>query len=385
AITQGGAAMLCGLMSSRSRYVHAAIGAFFLAVALPAKPAVAAESAALQKVIEGAKKEGTLKVLWTEDHFGGSSGFAAIISAMNKRYSTNIKLQFTQGGSFPANLGRLIQEYKSGQRSSSDLYLGGGSQMVDGMKAGLFLKVDWKSLLTRAAPPNPIFERINPDGIGVAVASRVVGITYNTNLVKGADVPHSMEDVLKPKWKGLVATTPYVTGFYQGAAPDMLGEKFMTDYVKRLKPQIGGLIPCNTLGKIASGQFAMLIFDCGRDAALRYQKTGAPIGQVVPKEFIRDNVIDLGIPANAQNPDAAKLLVVFTQTKEGQELLWKHGAYDLEVYPDSHSRKLIDEARAADPNGKFAADTAQRSLQQEKEGIHLGDYAAQFKKIFRGE
>jgi ABC-type Fe3+ transport system substrate-binding protein len=377
--------MLCEFMSSRSKYVYAAVGAFcFLTIDLLAGSA-AAESAALQKVIDGAKREGTLKVLWTEDHFGGSRGFSDIISAMNKRYGTNIKLQFTQGGSFPANLGRLIQEHKSGQPSSSDLYLGGGSQMIDGMKAGLFLKVDWKSLLTRPAPPNPIFERVNPDGIGVAVASRVVGITYNTNLVKGADVPHSMEDVLKPKWKGLVATTPYVTGFYQGAAPDVLGEKFMTDYVKRLKPQIGGLIPCNTLGKIASGQFAMLIFDCGRDAALRYQKTGAPVGHVVPKEFIRDNVIDLGIPANAQNPDAAKLLIVFAQTKEGQDLLWKHGAYDLEVYPDSHSRKLIDEARAADPNGKFAADTAQRALQQEKEGIHLAAYATKFKKIFRGQ
>jgi iron(III) transport system substrate-binding protein len=362
-----------------------AIGAVFLAGAVLPTGAVAEGSAALQKVIDGAKKQGVLKVLWTEDHFGGSSGFANIIAAMNKRYGTNVKLQFTQGGSFPANLARLIQEDKSGQKSSSDVYLGGGSQMIDGMKAGLFKKVDWKSLLTRREPPNPVFERINPDGIGVAVASRVVGITYNTNLVKGADVPRSLEDVLKPKWKGLVATTPYVTGFYQAAAPDMLGAKFMTDYVKRLKPQIGGLIPCNTLGKIASGQFAMLIFDCGRDAALRYQKTGAPIGQVVPKEFIRDNVIDLGIPANAQDPDVAKLVIVFTQTKEGQELLWKYGAYDLEVYTGSNSKSLIEKARAADPNGKFTADTAQRALMQEKQGIHLEVYAKEFKKIFRGE
>lgn len=377
--------MLRKKASLKSRYMLGAIGAVFLAAAVLPTGAVAEGSAALQKVIDGAKKQGILKVLWTEDHFGGPSGLAKIVAAMNKRYGTNVKLQFTQGGSFPANLARLIQEEKSGQKSSSDVYLGGGSQMIDGMKAGLFMKVDWKPLLTRPEPPNPVFERTNPDGIGVAVASRVVGITYNTNLVKGADVPRSLEDVLKPKWKGLVATTPYVTGFYQAAAPDVLGEKFMTDYVKRLKPQIGGLIPCNTLGKIASGQLAMLIFDCGRDAALRYQKTGAPIGQVVPKEFIRDNVIDLGIPANAQDPDVAKLLIVFTQTKEGQELLWEYGAYDLEVYPGSHSKSLIEKARAADPNGKFTADTAQRALMQEKEGIHLDVYAKEFKKIFRGE
>jgi hypothetical protein len=38
----------------------------------------------------------------------------------------------------------------------------------------------------------------------------------------------------------------------------------------------------------------VLIFDCGRDATLRYQTRGAPIAQAVPKEIIRDNVVYLG-------------------------------------------------------------------------------------------
>lgn len=378
--------LLRGRASLRSRYTHGAIGVvWLLATALSAGATAAERSPALQKVIDGAKTEGVLKILWTEDHFGGSSGLADIVGAMNKRYGVNVQLQFTEGRSFPANLGRLVQEYKAGQHSSADVYLGGGSQMVDGMKVGLFMKLDWNSLLTRPAPPNAAFDRVNPDGIGMTVASRVVGITYNTNLVKGADVPHSIEDVLKPKWKGLVATTPYVTGFYQAAAPDVLGEEFMTDYIKRLKPQIGGFITCNTLGKIASGQFAMLIFDCGRDAALRYQKTGAPVGQVVPKEFIRDNVIDLGIPANAKDPNVAKLFIVFTQTKEGQELLWKYGAYDLEIYPGSHSKSLIDEDRARYPEARFVADTAQRVVKQEKQGIDIETYQKKFQRILRGQ
>ena len=107
--------------------------------------------------------------------------------------------------------------------------------------------------------------------------SRVVGIVYNTNLVKGADVPTSIEDVMRPKWKGQIAVTPYLTGFYQFAAPDLFGEKFMTDYMNRIKPQIGGFIGCNSLDKVASGEFAMLIFDCGRDATIRYQRRGAPM------------------------------------------------------------------------------------------------------------
>jgi ABC-type Fe3+ transport system substrate-binding protein len=212
----------------------------------------------------------------------------------------------------------------------------------------------------------------------------VVGIVYNTNLVKGADIPQSMKDVLNPKWKGQVATTPYVTGFYQAAAPDALGEKFIIDYVTRLKPQIGGFINCNSLDKVASGEFAMLIFDCGLDATVRYQRRGAPLGHVVPKEIIRDNVINLGVPANAEHPNAGKLLIAFTQTKEGQDLLWKYGAYDLEIYPGSDSKALVDKFRAKYPKAKFGIETVTNTIRQEKEGVDFDGYQRKIKAILRG-
>jgi ABC-type Fe3+ transport system substrate-binding protein len=129
----------------------------------------------------------------------------------------------------------------------------------------------------------------------------------------------------------------------------------------------------------------MLIFDCGRDAALRYQKTGAPIGHAVPKEAIRDNVIDLGVPANAEHPNAGKLLVVFLHTEEGQELLWKYGAYDLEIYPGSHSKKLIDDFRSKYPNAKFDFETVQEAQAQDKEGVKVEIYQKKFLKILRGK
>jgi len=369
---------------SGPRRVFGTVSTFFFLAAFLLAGEAAARSDALLKVIEGAKKEGVLKILWTEDHFGADVGIAAMVAAINKRYGTNIKLQFTQGRSFPANLGRMIQEYKSGQKSSTDVFLGSAGHMLAGLKTGMLSKVDWEALVERPAPKDAIFDRVNPEGVGMAVASRVVGIVYNTNLVKGADVPQSIEDVLKPKWKGQVATTPYVTGFYQLAAPNLLGEKYIIDYVNRLKPQIGGFITCNSLDKLASGQFAMLIFDCGRDAALRYQKTGAPIGHAVPKEAIRDNVIDLGVPANAEHPNAGKLFIAFQHTEEGQDLLWKHGAYDLEIYPGSKSKDLVDRFRAKYPGAKFDLATVQQALNQAKEGIKVEIYQKKIQKILRG-
>lgn len=367
----------------RSVMSKIAAGAGVLAFALMSASSASARSPELQKVIDAAKKEGVLKVLWTEGHMGGDVGLRAMVAAMNKRYGTNITLQFTQGGSFPAILGRLTQEHRAKQTSSSDVFLG-TNHMYAGLKSGMLMKVDWNKLIERPQPKNAAFDRVNPQGVGVAVASRVAGIVYNTNLVKGDDIPTSMEDLLKPKWKGQILTTPYVTGFYQFAAPDMLGEKYIMDYVKRLKPQIGGFISCNSLDKLASGEFAMLIFDCGRDATVRYQKRGAPLGHAIPKEAIYQVIINLGVPVTAEHPNVGKLFTVFLHTEEGQKLLWKHGAYDLEIYPGSNSKKLIEQTKKRFPDTKLLVGTVQRTEEELAKGIDIGDYQDKIKKILRG-
>jgi iron(III) transport system substrate-binding protein len=381
---QGGIAVFTNRMFVPSKKVLGIVCASALMLPVLAAGSAMARSPELEKVIAGAKKEGVMKVLWTEGHFGGDVGIKAMLAAMNKMYGTNVQLQFTQGRSFPANIGRLTQEYKAKQKSSTDIFLGSGSHMASGLKTGLLAKVNWSALIERPAPKNASFERINPEGVGVAVASRVVGIVYNKNLVKGDDIPKSIEDVLKPKWKGQIVTTPYVTGFYQFAAPDVLGEKRMVDFATRLKPQIGGFISCNSLDKLASGEFAMMIFDCGRDATVRYQRRGAPLEHVVPKEIIRNNIINLGVTSNAVHPNAAKLFIAFTQSEEGQNLLWKHGAYDLEIYDGSKSKELVDRFRAKYPDAKFLFSTVQRTVQQAEDGIKLRTYQNKIKKILRG-
>jgi len=347
--------------------------------------AFAAQSPELQKVIDGAKKEKVLKVLWTEDHFGADTGFQAILKALNERYGTDISLQFTQGGSFPQNIGRLTQEYRTKQQSSTDVFIGSSGHMLSGLKSGMLAKTKWEQILERPAPADAVLDRIAPEGVGVAMVSRVVGIVYNTELVQGNDIPKSIEDVLNPKFKGQIATTPYVTGFYQFAAPDVLGIEYMRAFTKRLAPHIGGMIGCNSLDALASGQFAMLIFDCGRDATLRYQRRGAPLAQAVPKEIIRDNVVYLGVPSHAEHPNTAKLLINFLSTAEGQDMLWEYGAYDLEAYPGSKSRELIEAFRAKNPDAKFLVDTAQRALRQQEEGFNLRKYQKEIQTIFRGK
>ena len=243
-------------------------GSFLLilsSVSLLARPQVVeaqARSPALEKVIEGTKKEGALKIQWLAGRLDGEAGLRPMIATMNKRYGTNVKLQFTPGPDFPTMLNKISQEKAAGLPSSTDINLMAASHTAEGLKSGLLRKIDWGSILERPAPSDANVNRVAPEGAAVMIASRVIGITYNTNLVKGDDIPVSMEDVFKPKWKGKIVSTPFAVGLVQFAAKDMLGYEYMKNYTQRFTRQIGGLTACSNVDRISSGEFAMMVFDC---------------------------------------------------------------------------------------------------------------------------
>lgn len=123
-----------------------------------------------------------------------------------------------------------------------------------------------------------------------------------------------MEDVFNPKFKGKIASTPYASGLYQFAASDMLGYERMKNYTERLAKQIGGLMSCNAMERVASGEFIMLVFDCGHDDAIRMARRGAPVAQTTVDEIARVNIVYYGIPKNAEHPNAGILFANFLNT-----------------------------------------------------------------------
>ena len=344
-------------------------------------PAFAEEkiSPALQKVIDGAKKEGTLKIQWTAGRLGGDAGVRKMVAAMNKRYGTDLKLRFTPGPSFPRMTAKLLQEHAAGQPSSSDILLGSSNHISQGTTKGMLVQLDWEGLLERPNPKDANINRTAPKGAGVAIASRVVGISYNSRLVKEADVPKSMEDVFNPKFKGKIASTPYATGLYQFASADMLGRERMTDYTKRLAAQIGGLMGCNSMDRVASGEFLMLVFDCGHDDAIRMTRKGAPVKQATIKEISRVNVIYFGVPKHAEHPNAATLFANFMHTAEGQKLQWDLGGHDLHIYPEANTRKPVQSILAG--GGLLFIDTVERNNSHDPKALRA--IQAEYRKILK--
>lgn len=313
----------------------------------------------LEKIIDAAKEEGVLKIQWSAGRFGGDAGIRQMVDAMNERYGTDIKLQFTPGPNFPKMLTKLVQEHAAGQPASSDIQLGSANHIALGRDKGMLREIDWETILERPLPQDANIKRSAGGGHGLTIASRVVGISYNSDLVKEEDVPESMDDVFNPKFKGKIASTPYASGLYQFAASDMLGYERMKGYTERLAKQIGGLMSCNAMERVASGEFIMLVFDCGHDDAIRMARRGAPVAQTTVDEIARVNIIYYGIPKNAEHPNAGILFANFLNTEQGQKLQWELAGHDLHIYPEAHTRKPVQKILAK--GGKLFIDTVERS------------------------
>lgn len=318
------------------------------AVAPPAqgKPQPAAAnpeaSGPLAEIIAGAAKEGRLHATWSQTTLGGAQGFQQIGDAINKKYGLNLTYEWAPGAAMPTIAEKIAQEQAANQPATTDVYVGSEGQYTFLGDRKLLRVIDWQTLSEGRITP----EIAEVGNIGVKVSSRIVGVPYNTNLVKGEDVPQQLSDVLNPKWKGKIASTSYAAMLPNVAHPKMLGPEKMDAFMQGLAAQTGGLMRCGEEQRVASGEFAMLVLDCGRDATDKLQRDKAPIDHAVLKDAALINIERLGVPVNSAHPNAATLFTLFLSTPEGQDLHWQLDFLDVHYFPESRQGKRIKEYEA---------------------------------------
>jgi len=323
----------------------------------PAATAAAEFSAQVQQLVQAARQETVMKGAWSPSSFGGSSGFERLVKGMNKKYGLNITPQFTPGIDEQAMAGRLAQEAAVGQPATEDVYLGNPAGVHDAEPTKVFKTVDWRSLVDRPLNSEGEFDPVAPDGSAVAFASSVVGVTYNTSLVKPAEVPHRLNDLLDAKWKGKIASTPYASGWREFVAPDLLGNDATFAFVRKFAPQVAGLIRCGESDRVTSGEFWMLVMDCGANDVITLKRQGAPIDHVVLDDAAVVHNRYGAVPVNSSAPNAAALFVAYLETPEAQSILWEVDGLDFYLFPESNTRHAVDELRQA--GGKVALDSPQ--------------------------
>lgn len=308
-------------------------------------------SPALSAVIKDANKEGKLKLLWGEGTLGGTKGAAKFEQMMNKMFGTDIKISFTPGAAMPQVGSQIAAEHAAGQSAASDVYIGADSYLVPLIKRRIFHEVEWAKYL----PGRITTQMVEGERTSLPVYSGLPGIPYNTKRVPKNEAPKSIKDMLKPFWKGKIASTPYVTSLNLLAAKEMWGKDAALDYVRQLSKQVVGLIRCNEIDRVASGEFIGFVMDCSGSQTFDAQAHGAPVEHVIANDaaLIRQRM--LAIPKNAEHPNTAKLFTTFMMTKEAQQYLWESDHSDMYMFPESRMGQRV---RAAQKQGvKFFVPT----------------------------
>ena len=330
-------------MRSISRRSRAVVGRLVLlavsAIFISSQAAEAADqSAALKELIAAASKEGKLELQWGSTFLGGNDGVKAITEAMNAMFGTHIVARFTPGPNANESLNAIMIAQSVNRPSPTDVFIGSNQHgaLIYEKKAGT--AIDWHALL----PDRIAASSIEADGMALRLITVLPGgIVYNTQRVPYA--PTKLEDLLKPEWKGKIASTPYASGFDLLSSTDVWGSDKTLDFARKLSAQLAGLMRCNEIERIASGEFIAYAMDCTGTDWQDLKRKGAPVGHVIPADFpaVRFNYVT--VPKNAANPNAAKLFSVFLHTPEGQKLTWKYMTADLHTYADSQMAKEVGE------------------------------------------
>jgi hypothetical protein len=112
-------------------------------------------------------------------------------------------------------------------------------------------------------------------------------------------VPRTMQDLLKPEYKGRIASTPYGAMFDYLATDEVWGEQRTLDYVARLTDQLAGVIRCNEMTRVASGEFDVFALACSQSNAYELRARGAPVDILIASDAPFLIPLYLAVPRNA--------------------------------------------------------------------------------------
>jgi len=162
----------------------------FLAIALLVSRPVLGQDT---KLIEAAKKEGGKALAYGSLE---TETYEPVAKAFEKK--TGLKVEYWRGSATKV-MDRALSEYRAG-KPLYDLVITNRNPMDLMKDAGLLARYESRSWKT-----------FTPDVIdaffGPAYRYNVFGMLYNTKLIKPADAPQSLEDLLKPQYKGKIVVS----------------------------------------------------------------------------------------------------------------------------------------------------------------------------------
>jgi iron(III) transport system substrate-binding protein len=275
---------------------------------IPARTLLAAPMPAAHAALyEAAKKEGELT--WYSAHYTSEQAERA-------------GREFTQ--LYPGvkvNVVRTTAQVAY-QRLSQDIQASTANCDVFGSTdVGHYVQLKERKLLMKYVPAaqagiDARFRDIDPDGYFHTTSAAPIALLYNTQKVKGAQIPRKWTDLLDPKWKSQGAVGHPGSSGYVGTWAVQMRKLYGDDFFRKLeqnKPQVGRSI-IDPVTNVVSGE--RLIAAAPSSLGYLQASRGNPVGVSYPEEGAVLMVLPSAIMANSRHPNAAKLFMEYLQGPE---------------------------------------------------------------------
>ena len=282
--------------------------AFLPILALACTAFAQAPDARMERLIEGAKKEGQVMVY----HSSQTTDLQPVFDAFTKKYGVKVK----EWRSSSENVvQRTIREARAG-RHDVDFIENNLPEMEALHREKLLRRIDtpiYAQLTRGIVPPHHEYATSTLD---------VFVLAYNTQKVKKDELPKTYQDLLDPRWKGRLGAEVDDEGWF-GTLTEQLGGEKGVELFREIADKNGSTVRKGhtLLAKLVASGEVRLALDVYSYKPPQLKRKGEPIDY-----FTIDPIIvqmhGVAVVKDAPHPNAAELLHDFFLT-EGQPLLAK--------------------------------------------------------------
>jgi iron(III) transport system substrate-binding protein len=303
------------------------------------------------KLVDAAKKEGGKVVVYGSIE---NDTMDLIAAALKKK--TGLDVDYWRDAANKVT-DRVTNESRAG-KPLFDVVLTTKSTMQIIQKDGLLAKYDSPSAL--AFPK----EVIDPN-LGPTYRNTIIGIVYNTGIIKPVDAPKSLEDLVKPQYKGKVvipdASQHTTTAQWMASLHKVMGgkeraDKFIRDLAATKPLLVSSLTPAGE--RITTGETPIGIAFLKN--VVFYGKKGVPLDYVRLGKFMGDGQ-SIALGAKPPHPNAGKAFIDFFLGDEGLRLMAGIGEFVTRkgIYPPLADADKIEMVEMDDMDKKAFAEKMQ--------------------------
>jgi len=267
------------------------------------------------KTIEAGKKEGKVVIYGSLE----SDTTDAIKGAFTKK--TGIEAEYWRASATKV-MDRALSEYRAG-KPLFDIILTNDNPMQIMFKQGLFAKYNSP---TAADFPK---DAIDPN-LGPRYRNVVIGVVYNKDIIKPADAPKSLDDLVNPKYRGKIVmpdptqhttTTQWVASLWKLMGKEK-ADKYIHDLAAMKPIFVESLLPAAE--RVATGETPIAITYV--KYVIIYGKKGAPLDYVRLGKFMGDGHY-VGLNSKAPHVNAGKAFIDYFLDDESMKTMANLGEF----------------------------------------------------------